>query len=76
MKIIQIRDVPDDVHRVLRSRAAAAGMSLSEYLLREVSRVPARPSVAEVLQRAGSRTGGASSEAIVETVREARQHPP
>lgn len=75
MKTIQIRDVPDDVHRVLRSRAAAAGLSLSEYLLREVSRVASRPPIADVLQRAGSRTGGASTQSIVEAVREARQRP-
>lgn len=73
MKTLQIRNVPDDVHRVLRSRAAAAGLSVSEYLLREVSRVAARPPVADVLRAAAARSGGAPSDAILETVREARR---
>ncbi len=70
--MIQIRDVPDDVHRELRVRAAAAGMSLSAYVLREVERVASRPLVAEVLQRAGGRGGGASPESITAAVREGR----
>ncbi len=37
-KMIQIRDVPDAVHRTLKSRAAQAGTSLSEFLLREMKR--------------------------------------
>lgn len=51
-KAIQIRDVPDAVHRQLRAQAAAAGMSLSDYLRREVSRIAGKPSLAEVLARA------------------------
>ncbi|MGH3557998.1 MAG: FitA-like ribbon-helix-helix domain-containing protein, partial [Mycobacterium sp.] len=39
MKVIQIRNVPDEVHRTLRTRAAAAGVSLSDYLLDELVRV-------------------------------------
>ena len=35
---VQIRNVPDDVHRKLKARAALAGMSISEYLLRELER--------------------------------------
>ncbi|HWF32559.1 MAG TPA: hypothetical protein VG188_08390 [Solirubrobacteraceae bacterium] len=72
MKTIQIRGVPDDVHRVLRTRAAAAGVSLSDFALEELERVAERPPVAEVLRRAGSRAGGASSEAIVSAVRSGR----
>lgn len=72
MKTLQIRNVPDDLHRVLHSRAAASGMSLSDYLLREVSRVAARPPAADVLRGAAARSGGAPSDAILETVREAR----
>lgn len=71
-KSVQIRNVPEDVHRVLRERAAHAGMSLSEYLLDEIVRTAKRPAVAEVLARAGTRHGGASTESIVEAVREAR----
>lgn len=75
MKSLQIRNVPDDVHRVLRSRAAAAGMSLSDYLLHEVTRVAARPPVADVLRAAAARSGGAPSDAILEAVRDARSQP-
>ena len=72
MKTIQIRNVPDDVHRELRTRAAASGQSLSDYLLDELSRVAGRPSVADVLARAAGRSGGASREAIVAAVRAGR----
>lgn len=71
-KTVQIRDVPDDIHRTLRIRAAAAGVSLSDYLLREISRVAARPAVADVLTRASERGRGASVESIVEAVRAGR----
>lgn len=71
-KAIQIRDVPDDVHAAVRARAAAAGMSLSEYLRDELLRLVARPTVAEVIARAQARHGGASREEIVRAIREAR----
>lgn len=58
MKTLQIRNVPDDTHAVLRRRAAAAGMSLQDYLLASLNEHAARPTVAEVLSRAGERTGG------------------
>ncbi len=72
-KTIQIRKVPDQVHRTLRTRAAAAGMSLSDYLLGELARVAERPPLADVLARAGSRHGGAEPEAIVTAVRFGRR---
>ncbi len=72
-RAIQIRDVPDEVHSTLRSRAAAAGMSLSEYLLREVTEMAARPSVADVLRRAQRRSGGAAVTDIVAAVRDGRE---
>lgn len=50
-RIIQIRDVPDDVHEVLAARARLQGMSLSEYLRAELARLAARPSVDEWLLR-------------------------
>jgi antitoxin FitA len=69
---IQIRNVPDEVHLTLRSRASAAGQSLSAYLLAELTRVAERPQVADVLARAGARQGGASTEEIVAAVRSGR----
>ena len=71
-KSIQIRGVPDHVHRALAARAAAAGLSLSDYLLAEVTRVAERPPVAEVLARAGERSGGTSIAGIVRVVRSGR----
>jgi plasmid stability protein len=44
-KMVQIRHVPDDVHRRLKARAAVAGMSLSDYLLAEVRRALERPTL-------------------------------
>ena len=75
-KAVQIRDVPDDVHATLRARAAAAGMSLSEYLRSELIAMAARPALAEVIARAQARHGGASHEAIVRVIREMRDDPP
>jgi len=72
---IQIRDVPDDVHRTLRARAAAAGMSLSDYLLADITRLAERPPVSDVILRAASRSGGADVELIVEAVRAGRDRP-
>ena len=54
-KTVQVRDVPDDVHEVLRVRAARAGISLSEYLRREVSLLARRPSMDEFLAQVSSR---------------------
>jgi plasmid stability protein len=72
VKSIQIRDVPDAIHRTLRERAARAGVSLSEYLLAEVTRVAERPPVADVLRLAIARSGGAGVAEIVESVRSGR----
>ncbi|MBA3402080.1 MAG: hypothetical protein H0U05_08855 [Actinobacteria bacterium] len=74
-KAIQVRGVPDDVHEVLRTRAAAAGMSMSEYLRGELIRISAQPTIAEVFARAQARHGGASHEAIVRVIREMRDDP-
>jgi plasmid stability protein len=72
VKVIQIRNVPDEVHRTLRTRAAAAGMSLSDYLLGELVRVTERPAIADVLARSSRRSGGVSADAIVDAVRAGR----
>ena len=54
-KMIQLRNVPDDLHRRLKSRAALEGLSLSDYLLAEVRKVAERPSVRELRARLESR---------------------
>ncbi len=58
MPNIQIKDVPEQTHAILRSRAAAAHQSLQEYLLAHLIRDAQQPTVEEVLDRAGSRAGG------------------
>jgi plasmid stability protein len=55
MAHIQIRNVPDDLHRLLKTRAAKAGMSLSEYLLAEIRRSAEVPTMDEWLQRVRAR---------------------
>ncbi len=54
-KMVQVRDVPDQVHAELRRRAAAAGMSLSDFARIELTRLAQRPSVTELLNRAAAR---------------------
>ena len=49
--MIQIRNVPDALHRTLKARAAAAGMSLSDYLLAEARKVAERPTMEEMRER-------------------------
>lgn len=49
--MIQIRDVPDRVHSTLKARAAREGMSLSDFLKRELERTAERPSMLEWLER-------------------------
>lgn len=50
-RMIQIRNVPDDVHRRLKARAALAGMSMSDFVLREVELSLSRPTRDEVFAR-------------------------
>lgn len=73
MASVQIKDVPDDIHAVLRRRAAAAGKSLQEYLLGRLTDEARRPTIEEVLERAGGRAGGAVGfAAAVEAIRDDR----
>jgi plasmid stability protein len=50
-KMIQLRNVPDALHRSLKARAAMAGMSLSDYLLAEIKEIAERPTLGELRQR-------------------------
>jgi plasmid stability protein len=50
-KMIQIRNVPEELHRRLKVRAATAGMSLSDYLLREIRQVAEQPTIEELWAR-------------------------
>jgi plasmid stability protein len=54
-RMIQLRNVPDALHRKLKARAAMAGMSLSDYLLAEIREIAERPTLIELQQRIESR---------------------
>lgn len=58
MPSVQIKDVPDETHAVLRQRAAASRQSLQEYLLARLIDEASRPTLDEVMDRAGGRAGG------------------
>ncbi len=66
--MIQIRNVPDELHRKLKVRAAAAGMSLSAYLLKDAERLAAEPSWDEFHRKLAKlkpiKTGESSAEVI------------
>lgn len=76
-RVIQIRDVPDDVHEALREAAEARGSSLTKYLLRELEHVAKRAEVvahnAAVVHEAQHRVhGGVDRQAILEAVHAGR----
>jgi plasmid stability protein len=70
---IQIRNVPEEVHRTLEARAAREGMSLSEYLLREVTELARRPSLAELAERIRRRPAVKLEIPVEEVIREERE---
>ena len=62
--LLQIRNVPEEARRALKARAAARGESLNTYLLGLIERDIARPTVAEVLDRAARRADRATASAV------------
>ena len=70
--MIQIRNVPDTLHRRLKSRAALAGMSLSDYLLKEIREVAERLSLEEMRDRLQRRSSVTLSMPAAELVRAER----
>lgn len=71
-KMIQLRHVPEGLHRKLKARAALAGLSLSDYLLEEVRRVAERPTIAELKRRLAHRTSVTPRISPAEAVRAER----
>jgi antitoxin FitA len=55
-KMIQVRNVPDSLHRKLKARAALEGISLSDLVLKEMEYVAERPTLKELVERIASRT--------------------
>jgi antitoxin FitA len=70
--MIQIRNVPETLHRRLKSRAALAGMSLSDYLLNELREVAERPTLEELRTRLHTRSRITPSLAPAQAVRAER----
>lgn len=73
-RLVQIRDVPEDVHAKLKARAALAGVSLSEYLREMLARAASRPTPAELSARVRARGVGTLPEPSEVVVRRLREH--
>lgn len=74
-KMIQLRNVPDPLHRRLKARAAMAGMSLSDYLLAEIKEIANKPTLKELRERLHTRkpvTVEFDTARLVQQEREAR----
>lgn len=71
--MVQIRNVPDALHRRLKARAATAGQSLSDYLLLELERVAALPTREEMLARVHSRARVTLKTPAAEVIRRERE---
>jgi hypothetical protein len=74
MKMIQIRNVPDDLHRALKARAAQEGSTLSDYILAELPRLADKPTTEQVLARIRQRSpvGGPPATELIRAERDAR----
>lgn len=71
--MIQIRHVPDDIHKLLKIRAVEQGLSLSDYLLRELTQMVKRPTLDDVLARIEKRASVEIEESSVDAVRAERE---
>jgi antitoxin FitA len=72
-RMMQIRNVPDALHRKLKARAANSGQTLSDYLLAELERLAARPTRAEMLARLHSRKRVSLKTPAAVVIREERE---
>ncbi len=71
-KMIQMRNVPDELHRILKARAVLEGRSLSDYLIAEISVLAGRPSPSELRRRLAGRARVRVFRASADLVREER----
>ena len=71
-KMIQIRDVPDDVHGTLKARAAREGMNLSDFIKRELRNIAARPTMQEWLESTRQMKPIRSHKSAAQIIREMR----
>ncbi len=70
--MVQIRNVPPEFHRRLKARAALEGMSMSDYIMREIGKALERPTRQEVLDRLRSKPVRRLSRNATDAVREER----
>jgi plasmid stability protein len=71
-KMIQVRDVPEQVHSTLKARAAREGMSLSDFIKRELEHAAERPSMREWLERTHEAKPIRTKRSAAQVVRELR----
>lgn len=71
-KMIQLRHVPEELHRLLKARAALAGLPLSDYLIREVSKLAEQPTPKEMRERLAQREPYRGVKSPTRVIREER----
>jgi antitoxin FitA len=71
-RMIQLRNVPDDLHHLLKARAAMEGMTLSDYLIAAARRLAERPTAREMRERLAARTSVTTSVSAADAVRAER----
>jgi len=71
-KMLQVRNVPDELHRTLKVRAAERGMTLSDYVLSELEEIAGKPTIAEWIERLEEREPMDIGDEAVDIIRRAR----
>ena len=71
--MLQLRNIPDDLHRTIKARAALMGMPLSDYLLAEIRRSAEHPTLQELRERLRQRRSILPHEPIVDALRAERE---
>ena len=72
MATVQIKNVPPDVHQILRDRASKAGQSLQAYLLAQLQDQASKPTIKELFERVEHSGGRMSPARAAKLVREDR----
>jgi antitoxin FitA len=72
-RMIQVRNVPDEVHQMLKVRAAAEGISLSDYVKRDLEELAQQATIEEVAVRARGRGSSIRTESILTDLRQVRE---
>lgn len=71
-RMIQIRHVPEEIHRRLKAQASLEGMTLSDYLLREVAKLSERPTAAQMQARLAQLSPVKTRASVVAMLRQER----